>query len=65
MSESSLASQDISDPDALKTFLLQTLANSSEYSNPYDTIAFQIKQLIEQRAPLTAVSIVEEVCVGF
>ncbi|PLW51295.1 hypothetical protein PCASD_00938 [Puccinia coronata f. sp. avenae] len=59
MSES-LAGQDISDPNVIKSFMLQALANASRNDNPYYTAALQIHQFMEDRAPLTAVSIVDE-----
>ncbi|WAR54572.1 hypothetical protein PtB15_4B189 [Puccinia triticina] len=55
----SLAGQDIADSDVLKTFVLQALTNASENSNPYYTAALHIHNLMDQRAPLTAVSIVD------
>ncbi|KAA1079151.1 hypothetical protein PGT21_001591 [Puccinia graminis f. sp. tritici] len=56
----SLAGQDITDHNVLKTYLLQALANASENSNPYFTTALHVHNLMDQRAPLTAVSIVDE-----
>ncbi|KAH9444199.1 hypothetical protein Pst134EA_026003 [Puccinia striiformis f. sp. tritici] len=59
----SLAEQDISDPTVLKTYFLQAIANATEnsnHSNPYYVAAHHIHSLMDLRAPLTAVSIVDE-----
>ncbi|KNE94512.1 hypothetical protein PSTG_12158 [Puccinia striiformis f. sp. tritici PST-78] len=59
----SLAEQDISDPTVLKTYFLQAITNATEnsnHSNPYYVAAHHIHSLMDLRAPLTAVSIVDE-----
>ncbi|CAH7671307.1 hypothetical protein PPACK8108_LOCUS6076 [Phakopsora pachyrhizi] len=52
--------QDLNDPKAITENLFKVLSEANPQSNPFLVTAAYLSSLLEQRAPLTAVSIVED-----
>ncbi|MBW0483076.1 hypothetical protein O181_022791 [Austropuccinia psidii MF-1] len=56
----SIVRQDVNDPTTLNANLIKTLNQTPPNSNPYVASAKYVSDLLEQRAPLTPVSLVDE-----